>query len=574
MIRNYLSLVCAILLCVDLHCFGNISTDYPSFCSQAIQDPEIFKKFRSHPSYQQVYGVPASTGQEYLNFICKRYPYLIHDFDVCRKNDKVGKPTIINYGRYGVFCPQTLKEIKIIGDLKDYFGDLSHLKIVEIGDGYGGLCHLLNILGGFASYTIIGRAECNNLTMKYLELQGIYNINFINIQELTEIPHCDLVISSDSFSQINSTEQQKCFDLLLKHASNGYLTLNSISSGNTSSHSVNSFISLLYQAGKKGKMEAEMPLVLADHIIIKWRSAEALKIDDQKKKPLSVLFHQQKNNAITYDLSGGRLGDNLLSYLHAKWVSYKYSLPLIFLPFPNSQSFRCHDSELRLEQSNFEFLEKRNVCSLQELNEMKNYSSTLFCIPFYYNYVNTSAWDPYPFIDWDDSEFKNEIKQSLEIMVPHQVFALPKDRVAVAVHIRRGGGADHPNSFFNFPLKFPTDDYYIQQIQKIYEILKAPLFVYIFTDEHNPLSLVHCYQQTFKELDIQFACRTKGNSPHTNILDDFYMLTQFDCLIRPDSNFSLVAAKLADYKIEISPRRCKRLNDQLIVDQVDISFNP
>ena len=41
-------------------------------------------------------------------------------------------------------------------------------------------------------------------------------------------------------------------------------------------------------------------------------------------------------SAVTYDFSGGRFGDNLVSYCHAKWISYKYNIPLLYKPFDYS----------------------------------------------------------------------------------------------------------------------------------------------------------------------------------------------------------------------------------------------
>lgn len=39
-------------------------------------------------------------------------------------------------------------------------------------------------------------------------------------------------------------------------------------------------------------------------------------------------------SAITYELNGGRFGDNLLSYSRAKWLSYIYGIPVLYFPFP------------------------------------------------------------------------------------------------------------------------------------------------------------------------------------------------------------------------------------------------
>ena len=50
---------------------------------------------------------------------------------------------------------------------------------------------------------------------------------------------------------------------------------------------------------------------------------------------------------ITYEFFGGRFGDCLLSYLHAKWLSYKYQLPLLYKPFKYSSDL-CLDAKEQL----------------------------------------------------------------------------------------------------------------------------------------------------------------------------------------------------------------------------------
>ncbi|HEV7737800.1 MAG TPA: hypothetical protein VGO47_10580, partial [Chlamydiales bacterium] len=50
----------------------------------------------------------------------------------------------------------------------------------------------------------------------------------------------------------------------------------------------------------------------------------------------SLCANPDSTQAITYEFSGGRFGDNLLAYFHAKWVSYKYNIPFFYKEFPYS----------------------------------------------------------------------------------------------------------------------------------------------------------------------------------------------------------------------------------------------
>ncbi len=54
-------------------------------------------------------------------------------------------------------------------------------------------------------------------------------------------------------------------------------------------------------------------------------------------------------------------------------------------------------------------------------------------------------------------------------------------------------------------------------------------------------------------MDIQWGTREEGNRHDLNVMDDFFALLDFDCLIRPDSNFSICAEILGNHKVVVSP---------------------
>src|SRR5439155_585481 len=99
--------------------------------------------------------VSYSQGNDYLNIILNEYPDLVKKFSAFRENDAIGDPRTYLYEKHGLFSPTTLRYIKIAGDIRARFGDLSRMHIVEIGGGYGGQCKIIHDLCGFARYTII-----------------------------------------------------------------------------------------------------------------------------------------------------------------------------------------------------------------------------------------------------------------------------------------------------------------------------------------------------------------------------------------------------------------------------------
>src|SRR5581483_4103322 len=63
--------------------------------------------------------------------------------------------------------------------------------------------------------------------------------------------------------------------------------------------------------------------------------------------PVDAAHLQQAlvTSAVTYELNSGRLGDNLLTYGIARWISYKYGLPFLYVPFEYSEYLRLHETD-------------------------------------------------------------------------------------------------------------------------------------------------------------------------------------------------------------------------------------
>jgi len=516
---------------------------------------------------QKASEVSEEKGKAHLEIILMRYPFLIKDFDKCRENDKAGHPQLIDCQAHGFFSPETLQYMKIAGDLKSYFGDLSDLDVVEIGGSHEGLCKILRALGGFKSYTIINNAD-------------------VDIKKTSPNIACDLLISTGHFSELDINAQKQLLENLILKAPNGYLACPSLSSNDQIAN--RELVGCLYHAKKRGLMEDEIPQNSTDNKeIIKWRTLEKCQVykglTEKNKDPLAIPKDPLANeNFVTYSFSGGRFGDNLIAYLHAKWISYKYNLPLLFVPFEYSDTLQCHHKEKRQEQ--IETLRDKNplaIHSNRHFFEVLNNRSTIFCLDYYpecfSEYIHTNDPNKYPyfFIDWEDPNFSSEVRDALKPISPPETFEIPNNKISVAVHVRKGGGFDPSNVNLIHPLKLPDDSYYIEQIKTIHELLnKAPLFVHIFTDHQNPSEIVDSYSKHFQNQNIEFSCRKTNNSHNANVLEDFFMLTKFDCLIRTSSNYSFVASKLADYEIIISPTQCAAKDGRYVVSKVCVEFNP
>lgn len=277
------------------------------------------------------------------------------------------------------------------------------------------------------------------------------------------------------------------------------------------------------------------------------------------------------NQGVTYQLTG-RLGNNLIAYFHAKWISYKYGLPLIFKPFKYSDEFAFHD----LEENTLQNLESTFDVrvTLEDLSLLRiQYPNLLFVVP-YFRDVGPQPENRVPirfYTDWEDPGFKEILLSHLKPKVPLNCIVPPSDKISVLVHIRTGGDFDTEAVKLKLPLKFPPLSYYVQALRKISQHFNhVPIYAFILTDDSNPKKLANMMRRNLPKRDnIEFQWRRGESGHNVNVLDDFFSIPNFNCLIRADSTFSEMAARLGDYKVVVSPLKGHVQNDRVIIDEIE-----
>jgi glycosyltransferase involved in cell wall biosynthesis len=288
--------------------------------------------------------------------------------------------------------------------------------------------------------------------------------------------------------------------------------------------------------------------------------------------------------AVTYDFNPvSRLGDHLICYLHAKWISYKYNIPLLYKPFPHSDKFLLDDLECR-----YFFNEREQQISVVEVYgrfQKKNFLKALrkdivFTVPYFPEsygereaYRNNKGFHwPNFAVDWKDEKFRGLVTEMLKPKKPLKLLDFPNDKLSVAIHVRTGGGFDHEDlgEDILFTGKLPPKKFYLDALEALQKLLPdQELYFYIFTDDSHPEKLASWIEDHLKNLrtaPFTVGYRILENKHDLNILEDMFSMLQFDCLIRPESNFSIIPSLLKDYKILIHPLKWyKRKNDTPLV---------
>lgn len=273
---------------------------------------------------------------------------------------------------------------------------------------------------------------------------------------------------------------------------------------------------------------------------------------------------------VVAEYSGGRLGDNLLAVAHALYFAQQYNCRLLLRPFNYSQLLVLEREVPKFTAEWERKLPKRLKLGKQPFSsaELKR-QDVLFEIPYFPEALveHVHAEWPYMLVDWAAPEFLAKLRHLLTPTQPLALVQLPADRISVAVHVRQGGNFDNAalvqtQTAQTAPraglYKFPYLGYYVAQLQLVSELLAhAPLYVFIFTDDLAPVGLMQQIAAAVDRSNMLFDCRRSINHDKIHVLEDFFSLQQFDILIRPDSNFSLMAEKLGDYSMVVSPGNFK-----------------
>jgi hypothetical protein len=288
-------------------------------------------------------------------------------------------------------------------------------------------------------------------------------------------------------------------------------------------------------------------------------------------------------SAVTYTFSGGRFGDCLLSYCHAKWIAYTHKIPLLYKPFDYSDQLMLHLLETPYSKELEEQFEKV-VTYCEADGKIDPQSGYLYIIPFFPESIFNRNDEIFPFlfsVDWEDPIFKALLQQMICPINQLPMPMLMQESLTVAVHVRKGTGWDIPNYRItpeqltaSHPLRFAPDSFYIEQLKKIVRLFpEGKIYVYLFTDHDNPGQLADKYAQAVHCDRMIMAYRTDKNNEFINVLDDFFALTRFDCLIRADSNFSLIASKLGNYRVQISPWHGIVDGEETRIDEINFEID-
>lgn len=294
-------------------------------------------------------------------------------------------------------------------------------------------------------------------------------------------------------------------------------------------------------------------------------------------------------HSLVYSTLPSRFGDCLISYIWGKWANYTHDIDFCYCPFPYSDQLILSKRDFSIESIPHGLFE--NHFLLTDFEKDLDALNTLYLAKYkFISYSQEKIFKLCP-------DFMEEIRKNISPLKPLDLIYPPNDITSVALHIRKGGGYDEKlesvqifkgkfksiqreknrsSADLFWPLKFPPEQYYIDQLQQLSEMLcHRKMYVYIFTDDKNPLELTKRIKEYAGLKNIEYDCRYEKNHHDKNVLIDFFSMQNFDCIIRGTSSYSRAANLLGNFDISIFPTSYHWEEDEqrrkyLIVDNVTI----
>ena len=250
------------------------------------------------------------------------------------------------------------------------------------------------------------------------------------------------------------------------------------------------------------------------------------KLDSLKSSNNLIL----KKIKFTYGFSGGRLGDNLISFIRARWLAYIYEGEVILNNFKFIENFNFYNKY----KKNNNYIP---ILSLKEIGkefENKNHNELIYEVPYFpfenleiklywRNNLSNKIFE----IDWSDEKFINILKEEISSNLDYNLYLTKNNKYNIAIHYRFGSGPDMvTDDPIPIPSKSPSIDFYIKSLFELTNILK------------DKQIYCHLLKKSFPKINFGYHSSNENNG----VLEDFFSMLDFEYIIRPCSNLSLIAS--------------------------------
>lgn len=242
------------------------NNEYLSIVRLASSDDKVFKKFRANRQYRKILEhVTKSLGYLYLESVGHKIG-LKASFSKLNHCDRLGGPIRYWFKNIGLYSPTTIRYFYFHSEMERVFGDLSGLRVIEIGGGFGGQAAVSTTLNSGIGWTIFDLPEVLVLQQKYVSRANPNaNIAFCSGLDIVET-HGDLLSSNYALSEISRDLQLEYINKVILKCKKGYMEWNTISEVQRGGLSLLEILELI----PGSTAHDEMPLSSVGNKIITW----------------------------------------------------------------------------------------------------------------------------------------------------------------------------------------------------------------------------------------------------------------------------------------------------------------
>jgi hypothetical protein len=286
---------------------------------------------------------------------------------------------------------------------------------------------------------------------------------------------------------------------------------------------------------------------------------------------------------ISYSLSGGRFGDNLVSYCHARWLAFVYDLDFLPVKFKYCEQLPAYQRYSWLEETEI----VRSKCvSIGKFGEdfasrVRDFGQdpedVIYVLEYHPEHISEwegdSTWNLWLGVDWNREDFISILREDLGCSKKDKSFDITK--IPILCHFRTASGDDvYEQSARAFPLKHLRADYFARAILLARNILKSPSEVVVVTDSAAPNKTLRELAKNFPGESVALlpTLTTAATRHRSAVVADFHAMCTYPVLIATQSNLSSIAAKVGIQDLAIIAMSGKGAYPRFRCDRVHVSL--
>lgn len=240
--------------------------EYLSIVLLASSNDKVFSKFRANRQYRKILEhVTKLLALKYIDSLSYRID-LRATFSRLGRCDRLGGPIRYRFKNLGFYSPTTIRYVYFHTELEKFFGDLTGLKVIEIGGGFGGQAAVSTTINSRIEWQIFDLPEVLLLQEKYLtKANPAGSITFCSGLEINET-YGDLLLSNYALSEISRDLQVEYINKVVLNCKKGYMAWNTISEVQSAGLSLLEILALI----PGSRVDDEVPLSSVGNKIISW----------------------------------------------------------------------------------------------------------------------------------------------------------------------------------------------------------------------------------------------------------------------------------------------------------------